>query len=417
MKPCRASDVIGRAGPFLLLLIATACRGQQTAQRPPDVNPVLVATVDSMLPALEVLSGLQKLKPITLAEQSREDLRKYVEKRLEEELPPDELSGIRQTYAALGLISDTLDIRTLLLDLYQEQVAGYYDPTSEKFYLVSGTPVELLRPVLAHELVHALQDQHVNLDSLISRERGNDRQTAAQAAIEGHATVVMFAFLAQEASGATIEPAAMPDISAQLRPALEAQNSRFPVFRAAPRIIRETMVFPYVGGAGFVQMLWVARPDQGFLSPFGSMLPQSTEQIIHPGDRFLANRDAPTEIRFANRKNVIYENTFGELEMGILLSEHLGPGAADAVHGWDGDRYQLVQTDGGKLVLWQSVWDDAVAADRFAAAYRQIAAKRSDRNVRVERNLVEGREGVLIVDAERGVDAATVQAPAVRIVE
>lgn len=409
--------MINKTVPIALLLIAGACRGPGAASQTPDVNPALVATVDSMLPALEVLSGLRKLKPIALAEQSREDLRNYVAKRLAEELPDDELDGIRQTYAALGLIPDTLNIRSLLLDLYQEQVAGYYDPSSKKFYLVSGTPVELLRPVLAHELVHALQDQHVNLDSLIARERGNDRQTAAQAAIEGHATVVMFAFLAQEAGGVKINPSEMPDISAQLRPALEAQHSQFPVFRRAPRIIRETMVFPYLGGSSFVQRLWVARPDQGFLAPFGSMLPQSTEQVLHPDDRFLTNRDAPTEIRFANTKNVIYENTFGELELGILLTEYLGPGAGDAAFGWDGDRYQLVQADGGKLLLWQSVWDDASSADRFAAAYRQTAGKRSDRNVRVERNLVAGREGVLIVDAERAVDAATVQAPAVRIVE
>lgn len=395
-----------RLAPLILALclVATACKGQ-------DVDPALSATVDSMLPRLEVLAGLRKLKPVTLSEQSREQLRGYIERRLAEELPPAELEGIRKTYVALGLIPDTLNFKALLLDLYQEQVAGYYDPSSDKFFLVKGTPVAMLRPVLAHELVHALQDQHVDLDSLISRDRGNDRQTAAQAAIEGQATLVMFAFLAQEASGRTISPDEMPDVSAQLAPALDAQNSQFPVFRRAPRIIRETMVFPYVGGAGFVQKLWVANAAKGFVAPLGALLPQSTEQVLHGDAKFMAQRDAPTEVRFATGANVAHENTLGELEIGILLEEHLGSRAAAA--GWDGDRYQLLANG---MLQWASVWDDAASADRFADAYREIAVKRRNaRAIRVERLEIDGRPGVLIFDAPQGIDIAAARPPAVRL--
>lgn len=389
---------------FLTCIWTTACNGQNR-ETGNDVDPSLVATVDSMLPKLELLAGLKKLEPVALATQSREALRKYVEDRLEEELPPKELEGIQQTYAALGLVPDTMDLKKLLIDVYQEQVAGYYDPTTEKFYIIEGTPVSMLRPVLAHELVHALQDQHVDLDSLIARKRGNDRQTAAQAAIEGHATVVMFALLTQEAVRRDIIPGDMPDITAQLAPALDAQNSQFPVFKNAPRIIRETMVFPYVGGAGFVQKLWHARNT--FVAPLAADLPQSTEQVLHVN---IERPDAPTEVRFANTKDVVYENTFGELEMGVFLTEHLGTNAA--AYGWDGDRYQLLEN---KTLMWQTIWDDRNAADRFAAAYRRIAEKRTNRAIRVERNVVQGREGVLVMDAPAGTDLISVQAPAVRL--
>jgi hypothetical protein len=401
------------ASALLLLscMTATACRGQDrnAAATGSDVDPALIAVVDSLMPKLEVLAGLKKLKPVTLSEQSREDLRKYVEARLNEELPPRELDGIRRTYVALGLIPDTLDIKTLLLDLYQEQVAGYYDPSTDKFYLVKGTPVGMLRPVLAHELVHALQDQHVNLDSLVSRERGNDRQTAAQAAIEGHATLVMFALLTQEASGRTLSPADMPDISAQLAPALDAQNSQFPVFRRAPRIIRETMVFPYVGGAGFMQKLWHANAAKGFAAPMGTLLPQSTEQVLHGDTKFIGTRDEPTEIRFANAKDVVYENTLGELEVGIMLQEHVG--TKTAASGWDGDRFQLLSNG---TLTWVSVWDDKSSADRFAAAYRQVADRRKTRSIKVDRVVVSGREGVVIHDAPAGTELPAA-APIVRI--
>jgi hypothetical protein len=392
-------------------MTATACRGQDRsagASRS-DVDPALIAVVDSLMPKLEVLAGLKKLHPVTLSEQSREDLRKYVEARLEEELPPKELEGIRRTYVALGLIPDTMDLKTLLLDLYQEQVAGYYDPSTDKFYLVKGTPVGMLRPVLAHELVHALQDQHVDLDSLVSRERGNDRQTAAQAAIEGHATLVMFALLTQEASGRTLGPADMPDISAQLAPALDAQNSQFPVFKRAPRIIRETMVFPYVGGASFMQKVWKANAAKGFAAPLGALLPQSTEQVLHGDSKFIGALDEPTEIRFASTAGVQYENTLGELEIGIMLQEHIG--TKSAAPGWDGDRFQLASNG---TLTWVSVWDDKVSADRFAAAYRQVSDRRKDRTIDVARMVVSGREGVVIHDAPVGTVLPKAM-PAVRI--
>ena len=392
---------------FLILAMSlTACRGKQSANAQ---DAALVAAVDSIMPVLEQLSGLKKLHAITMRQQSRDELRAYIIERMREEMPAEELRAMRAAYAAFGLLSDTLDLERLLLDLYTEQVAGYYDPKSDAFYMVEGTPRELLRPTLAHELVHALQDQHANLDSLISRKRGNDRQTAAQAAIEGHATLVMIAFLS---GGATsFDPAILPNLGEQLAPALEAQNSQFPVFRSAPRVIRETMLFPYIGGAGFVQELWRV---QRFAPPIGERLPQSTEQVLHPADRFLRSVDEPTEIRFTDAPpgTLIYENTLGELEIGILLEEH--GSARTAARGWDGDRYRLIEDDGKQIMTWLSVWDDAADADRFAESYRGIGARRG-RAVRVDRVQVENRPGVWIVDAPAGTDVSRYSVPGAQL--
>jgi len=387
----------------IIAFSTASCRGQQPNSAS---DPALAALVDSLMPQLEQLAGLKKLRPITMKHQSRDDLRQYVAGRLQEELPATELAGIKAAYAALGLVPDTVDLEKLLLDLYTEQVAGYYDPKTDAFYMVEGTPRELLRPTLAHELVHALQDQHADLDSLISRKRGNDRQTAAQAAIEGHATLVMFALLAS-GSGA-IDPATLPDMTEQLRPLMEAQNSQFPVFQRAPRIIRETMLFPYVAGAGFVQSLWRARASsaQKYPAPLGASLPQSTEQVLHADTRFLSTRDDPTELRFARQsaEKLVYENTLGELEISILLAQHLGTKAAAA--GWDGDRYRVVEIEGQPVLLWQTVWDNEQSADRFADAYRQVAAKRAERNILVVRNRIGSQAGVWVADAPRAVASA-----------
>src|SRR5690606_7183334 len=207
-----------------------------------------------------------------------------------------------------------------------EQVLGYYDPRERTLFVVSGEDVDDIRQVVAHELVHALQDQHTDLDSLIAGERGNDRQTAAHAAMEGHAMLVMFTLLAEEATGATIDPAALPNPAEELGPALEAQNSEYPVFRRAPAVIRETLLFPYLSGVDFVHALWSARrPMDRYPAPLDSLLPQSTEQVMHPEERFIARRDAPVAVAPVDVPGgwrVEREDELGQLETAIFLDQH-----------------------------------------------------------------------------------------------
>jgi hypothetical protein len=163
-----------------------------------------------------------------------------------------------------------------------------------------------------------------------------------------------------------------------------------------------------VTGAGFVQHVWRAqsKTPNKYAAPLGARLPQSTEQVMHPATHFLGTPDQPTELAFTTAPpgKLLYENTLGELEVSILLAQHLGTSTAAA--GWDGDRYRVVDVGGKRVLLWQTVWDDAGAADRFANAYRAIAAKRPNRAVHVVRNDMTERPGVWVVDAPSGVDAA-----------
>lgn len=415
MNHIRHSAVLGLTG--LLLVLFTAC-GRDDAGVPvmdgaaivdADSPRDLAAAVAEMMPALERLSGLDRLEPLRVRRQSRDGARAYVTERLNEELSPEEREAVRRTYVSLGLLPDTLDLDALLLDLYTEQVLGYYDPRERTLFVVSGEDVDDIRQVVAHELVHALQDQHTDLDSLIAGERGNDRQTAAHAAMEGHAMLVMFTLLAEQATGATIDPAALPNPAEELGPALEAQNSEYPVFRRAPPVIRETLLFPYLAGVDFVHALWSARrPMDRYPAPLDSLLPQSTEQVMHPEERFIARRDPPVAVAPADVPGdwrVERADDLGQLETAIFLDQHLGAGARTAAEGWGGDHCVLLMNpEGADVILWRSVWDTPAAADRFAAAVRRAAARRADRNVNVAREEIDGRPGVRVVDAPAGAE-------------
>lgn len=355
------------------LTALAGCGGNRSAT--PDATG-LTLLVDSLLPTLERVAGLEARAPVTVAVRSSDQVRAFVDARMREDFPPREIEAIRDVYSLLGLIPDTLDLGRLLADLYVEQIVGYYDPDSTTLYVIDGVSREALRPVLAHELVHALQDQHIDLDSLIDRSRGNDRQLAAQAAIEGHATLVMLALLAGEAAGRAVDPGELPDPGGQIRAGLDATTD-YPVFRSAPRVLQEALIFPYAEGASFVWTIWANRPA-GQRPPITALIPASTEQVLAPETKFLRSPDVPTDIAIETAADtayeLVYENTLGAFETSLFFTMH--GGAAGAADGWDGDRYRLIEDgQGRRALLWWSVWDDTASADTFAAAARAALAQ------------------------------------------
>jgi hypothetical protein len=393
-------------GSWIGAAALAACARSATVERSAitdDETPAeLSALVGELMPRLERLSGLDRTDPVRVRAQDRAAVRGYVEQRLAQELPPEQLAGIRAAYVLLGLIPDTLDLRALLLDLYTEQVLGYYDPRTRTLYVVDDATDDALRPVLAHELVHALQDQHTNLDSVIARDRGNDRQTAAHAAIEGHAMVVMFASLAESATGRTIDPVELPSPSRELGPALAPPSEQFPVFQRAPGIVRETLLFPYIAGSDFVHTLWSHRRGAArYPAPLDSLLPQSTQQVMEPLEHFIRRRTDPLDVRFdsaGGEDSLLYTNTLGQLETAIFLQHHLGAAARSTASGWRGDRYLVIRENDAHALRWVSLWESPQAARRFADAARRAAAGRSARSTAIELGELSGHPAVQLLD-------------------
>ena len=201
------------------------------------------------------------------------------------------MRGLETAYRLFGLLPDTLDLRRLLLDLYTEQVAGYYDPDSATLFGVAGADRSQLRLVLAHEMVHALQGQYLPLDSILKSTASNDRLTAAQSILEGQATLASIEVLAP-GQGVTRTPQFWDLYRDQVR----QQQSADAGVRARP-----------AGGAGGadlplprrrrVHALVGAPTARRTPLPYGPRMPVSTEQILHP-DRY-ARGDVPVPIAFA----------------------------------------------------------------------------------------------------------------------
>lgn len=376
------------------LVLTGLVAGAQRAEAQSDKRVHEMAEL--LAPEVERAVGLPFKLPPRVAVRSRSAVREYMTRKLYDDLPPHELEGLAAAYRLFGLIPDTLDLRELLLALYTEQVVGYYDPDSSTLYVVAGSDPGQLRILLAHELVHALQGQYMPLDSVLDPGAANDRRMAAQAVLEGQATLA-----ALTAFKLDRDFEAIPDFWNTYRRALKQQHEQMPVFNTAPTIIRETLIFPYLGGADFVR--WFDR-YHGDTVPFGPRLPQSTEQVLHP-DRY-SRGDMPISLVLTEPDDAVYSDGLGEFETRVLLtvltgSESMGRAGALA---WGGDRYGVYRVgDDQNALVWWTLWDTERAADRFATLLSREWPKRGmpSRRFSVKRTSVDGRPGVQLIDAPK----------------
>jgi hypothetical protein len=324
-------------------------------------------------------------------------VRRYLLAKLDQELPAERMRGLETAYRLFGLLPDTLELRGLLLDLYAEQVAGYYDPDSAMLFGVAGAEREQLHLVLAHEMVHALQGQYLPLDSILDATDNNDRLTAAQSILEGQATLASIEVLAP---GQHV--AETPQFWEMYRDQVREKQSLMPVFARAPLVVREALIFPYLDGAEFMHWWNTSGPRDTL--PYGPRMPVSTEQILHP-ERY-ARGDQPVELAFRADSGVIYEDVLGENEVRVVLASLAKSQEVQTTVplGWGGDRFRVYDTPGGPALVWYVVWDDERSADRFARTAGPTLRQTSRQGYRAEFGPVSvaGRAAVRYVLAPEG---------------
>jgi len=302
-----------------------------------------------------------------------DQLREMLVSDFEEEYPQEEARIDQEVYVLLDLMEQNEDLYTILIDVFSEQVIGFYDYDSGELYVVSDReelgPVE--KVTFAHEYTHALQDQHFDLSSLPLQEEDNsDLATAALSLTEGDAVLAQYNYMMSYLSADELE--------AVLE---ESQQVETEQIEAAPRFISESLLATYLEGLNFVLELggW-EDINQAYAD-----LPQSTEQILHP-EKYLV-RDEPQDVTMPDLENALGvgwsqldSDVLGELSIRIYLETFVAQHVAEvAAEGWDGDRYlYLKSAEGEKLLALRSTWDSDSDADEFFDAYISFVREKSD---------------------------------------
>ena len=403
----RASHVL------LALLVLTGC----DRRRPAGEGPY-EARVRESIPLIEQATGLKFKTPPKLEVRSKAQVREFLLTKFNEATPAEEMRGEEMAYKLFGLVPDSLQLRPFLLELLTEQIVGYYDPQTKVLYVVEGAAEDMAGMVVSHELIHALQDQYVNLDSIQRTVGNSDRQAAAQAVMEGHATY----YQVKMSLGGEDISSRLPGGWDQMREMIREGQSSMPMFSTAPMAIQESLIFPYLSGAEFVRRYEQYRPGK---SPLDS-LPVSTEQILDVS-AFFTGADTPSVVTLPPGPS-LHEQVLGEFGTRLFIHQHLRNNAVaiGAARGWDGDRYRIVSTPRGNALVWATVWDSVVDAAQFGEALGEAIGKRyrtsaptqsaagvrtytgNARTVVITPREVGGRQVVLYVDVPTGVSPALV---------
>lgn len=405
----------GLAG-LLLLSLVTGCDRRRNVGAGGYANRVADA-----IPKIEKATGLKFKTPPKVDVRTRAQVREFLVQKFNESTPAEQLRGEEMAYKLFGLLPDTLDLRRFLLELLTEQIVGYYDPETKTLYVVEGAPDDLTGITITHELVHALQDQYVNLDSIQKATGNSDRQAAAQAVLEGQATYEQMEIML----GGGNLMSRLPGGWESVRQTIRESQSAMPIFAAAPMAIQESLLFPYLSGAEFVRRFEIQRPGRSLLL---EPLPVSTEQILSDSAYFGTPPDLPTPVAFPASTESTHEETMGEFGTRLLVFQHLrnNTTAIGAARGWEGDRYRVLRVGTGRGIAWVTVWETATDAAEFVDAIGQgITRRYRTRSPQVTRAGVrtytgsgrtvvltpferDGQNAVLYVDVPAGVSPAVV---------
>lgn len=338
-------------------------------------SAAVMAATEAVLKETSEIRQLPIKRPVKSGAQSRAEIERMLIKNMDEDTTPEELQATEMTMKKLGLIPAEMQLRPFIINLLTEQVAGYYDPKAQQFYLADWIDLDGQKPVMAHELTHALQDQYFDLRRFDKWPKGDsDAELAAHALIEGDATLLMQHYILRN-----------PMRALAFMRSIEASGSgSSELIEKAPRALRESLLFPYQQGMEFVSQLYKQNGWKQISQAYTD-LPQSTEQVIH-ADKYFA-REAPVKVEMpdaasmlgANWKRVDYDVN-GEWGYFLILDEFLNSKAESlqATAGWGGDRYAVYNEpkSGAVCIAQLSAWDSDKDAQEFFAAYSKRTTAR-----------------------------------------
>jgi len=387
------------------IILALACAGLGTnvfGQGTP-LSDDRVATMKEIEADTAEIRGLQFKQAVNYREMEKADLTRYLEKKFREDASAEELRNRSRAYIALGLFPKGYDMEKEFLALLQEQVGAFYDHATKALVTFKDQKMgaSFQRVLLAHELVHALQDQHFNFSGSpeMTLKDDDDRQRAFQCLFEGDATFIM--------PKAMMKRINLGTLFQDLQEAIKGQSTER--LDRAPPILRDTLTFPYTAGKEFVATLYATKNSYEPVNAAFKNLPKSTEQILHAEKYYdPAQRDDPRDIRMTALKSdkwkLIDNNVLGELGVRLLFATQLPPppkpaktdrmskmtGAMEpspvsaeglaAAAGWGGDRFHayLANEGGAEHVglWWSTEWDTEKDAVEFADMLRQALHKR-----------------------------------------
>ena len=371
--------------------------GKSSTHITPEQAKQLFSLVDELIKFSSDETGLPIKSTVKRQMTTRAAVQSYLEEKFNDDQDAKRLQRDEIVLKKFGLLDRDFQLKPFLLALLKEQIEAYYDSKTKTVNMLDWVDVEEQKPVLAHELTHALQDQHADLEKWddqtpddVSADSASDNDhlardemdTARDAVAEGQATAVMMDYILKPAGKSLVkDPEVMDIVKGQMN---GADNS--PVMARAPLLLSESMLFPYREGLSFEQDIWM---DQGKAEAFSGALdhpPTSTWEIINPREY---ERHQVPSIPLLPDIHPLVDSLYkaydigqvGQLDVHILTELFGGDEAArNLTPAWNGGIYWAGQLRSAKTaeeqanlkslaLFYLAAWRNPTSAQNFAKLY------------------------------------------------
>ncbi|MDJ0521131.1 MAG: hypothetical protein QNJ90_03555 [Planctomycetota bacterium] len=385
----QVARIVAFAG-VLLLLAAPLAAGEKPAPQDDAEQVALQKLVDEIRPQVAKLRGLEWKHDVPVRLLSREELREYMQKGMARDVKPEEWARDNRIVRRLGLLKEDEDLRDLAQLMLQEMVAGAYDPKTKRLVLTAGFEGKANIPTLVHELIHALEDQHLDLQKIEKpyREDDPDRQFAIRCLFEGSAEWARRRF-------ETLRPDAAHAHQKQMAQNTAMQKGQARVMRTVPTHMLLSTMLHYRAGPNFVTHA-VGDDYVGGMAKLVADPPVSQEQILHPHKWLGTKRDHPRRVIWGGdvAKSLgdgwtkLAEHSVGELDLAVYLDYFLGDRKGRlntrtmgigkfvdamsnrAARGWDAGRAKYIEhPEHGMVVVHALAFDSPEDADEAARTF------------------------------------------------
>ncbi|HEV2486345.1 MAG TPA: hypothetical protein VGT08_12505 [Terracidiphilus sp.] len=363
----------------------------------PEQAKQLFSLVDELIKFSSDETGLPIKDKVKRQLTTRTAVESYLEEKFNEDQDAKRLQRDEIVLKKFGLLDRDFALKPFLLALLKEQIEAYYDSKTKTVNMLDWVDIDEQKPVLAHELTHALQDQHSDLEKWddqtpddVSVDSAGDTDhlakdemdTARDAVAEGQATAIMMDYILKPLGKSLVKDPEVMDILKQQMNGSE--NS--PVMARAPLLLSESMLFPYREGLSFEQDLWM---DQGQAAAFSGALdhpPTSSWEIINPREYEKHHIPAvpllPDIHPLVDKLYQPYDiGQVGQLDVHILTELFGGDEASrNLTPAWKGGLYWAGQLRSAKTpadqgttkslaLFYLAAWRNSASAQAFAKLY------------------------------------------------
>ena len=369
----------------------------------------LLASSESIFAFVSKDTGLPIQHPIKKVFISRDQVTKELRKRFDEDKGNKKMEQSELVLKKFGLLDRDFQLRPFLLSLLTEQIAGFYDNKTKTMNLLDWVPVDEQKPVMAHELTHALQDQKVDLKrwedtqpDAVAKTVGEDNKhiqtdeedTARDAVLEGQA-MVSFADYTLKAQGINKTLKDVPQMAQLLANGSGDAGSDSPVLARAPLVLQQSLLFPYTSGLLFEQALLIKGGTPQAFSAVLETPPSASSQILHP-EIYLQHRPVPVMLlpdlhpMLSAAGYQPYDvGVMGELDVRMTAELFGGRPLAEALApNWDGGVYYAAQRSGATAaekdttaslaLLYDSRWRNEDSAESFFHVFEEELPRQYD---------------------------------------